>query len=139
VSALFESYADSGVLEIVAESAHASAHKVLAEMLKVLIDLSEHGPSPAEMERVKARLRWQMVELYDMPTELAAFVGQGVLSSTAATPEQRVAELLQIDAARVRDAAARIFRAQQSSLVVVGKLDRTLRAKLQQLQRRLAV
>ncbi len=139
VSALFESYADSGVLEIVAESAHASAHKVLAEMLKVLIDLSEHGPSPAEMERVKARLRWQMLELYDMPSELAGFVGQGVLSGTAATPEQRVAELLEIDAARVREAAARIFRAQQSSLVVVGKLDRAQRGKLQELQRRLAV
>lgn len=139
VSALFESYADSGVLEIVAESAHASAHKVLAEMLKVLMDLAEHGPSAAELERVKARLRWQMLELYDMPTELAGFIGQGVLSGTAATPEQRVLELMDIGATRVRDAAARIFRAQQSSLVVVGKLDAKARRKLQELQRKLAV
>ena len=87
---MFESYADSGVLEIVAESAHASAHKVLVEMLRVLRSLAEHGPSAEELERVKARLSWQMLELYDMPTELAAFVGQGVLSGTAATPEQRV-------------------------------------------------
>jgi predicted Zn-dependent peptidase len=138
VSALFESYADAGVLEIVAESAHASAHKVLSEMLKVLLDLSEHGPSVAELERVKARLRWQMLELYDMPAELAGFVGQGVLSGTAVTPQQRVAELLEIDAGRVRAAAARIFRSQTSSLVVVGKLDRAQRSKLQELQRRLA-
>jgi predicted Zn-dependent peptidase len=139
VSALFESYADSGVLEIVAESAHASAHKVLAKMRSVLTELAESGPSAAELERVKARLGWQMLELYDMPTELAAFVGQGVLSETAATPEQRVAELMDISALRVRDAAARIFRAQQSSLVVVGKLDRAARSKLQALQRSLAV
>lgn len=134
VSALFESYADAGVLEIVAESAHASAHKVLSETLRVLGDLAEHGPEAQELERVKARLRWQMLELYDMPTELAGFVGQGVLSGTAATPEERVDELMQLDTARVRDAAARIFRARQSSLVVVGKLDRSARSKLQALQ-----
>jgi predicted Zn-dependent peptidase len=69
-----------------------------------------------------------------MPTELAGFVGQGVLSGTAATPEERVDELMQLDTARVRDAAARIFRARQSSLVVVGKLDRSARSKLQALQ-----
>jgi zinc protease len=139
VSAMFESYADAGVLEIVAESAHASAHKVLLEMLRVLRDLAEQGPSPAELERAKRRLSWQMVELYDMPTELAGFVGQGVLSNTAATPRERVAALLDIDAGRVRDAAARIFRTEQSSLVVVGKLDRAARNKLQSLQRSLAV
>lgn len=139
VSAMFESYADSGVLEVVAESAHASAHKVLVEMLRVLRELAEHGPSADELERVKARLSWQMLELYDMPTELAAFVGQGVLSGTAAIPAQRVAELLQVEAGRVRDAAGRIFRAEQSSLVVVGKLDRSARSKLQALQRSLAV
>jgi hypothetical protein len=66
-------------------------------------------------------------------------VGQGVLSGTAAIPEQRVAELLQVEAGRVRDAAGRIFRAEQSSLVVVGKLDRSARSKLQALQRSLAV
>jgi predicted Zn-dependent peptidase len=134
VSALFESYADAGVLEIVAESAHASVHKVLSETLRVLGDLAEHGPGADELERVKARLRWQMLELYDMPTELAGFVGQGVLSGTAATPQERVDELLELDTARVRDAAARIFRARQSSLVVVGKLDRSARSKLQALQ-----
>jgi predicted Zn-dependent peptidase len=139
VSAMFESYADAGVLEIVAESAHASAHRVLQEMLRVLRDLAEKGPSASELERVKRRLSWQMLELYDMPTELAGFVGQGVLSNTAASPSERVEALLDIDATRVRDAAARIFRTEQSSLVVVGKLDRAARNKLQSLQRSLAV
>ncbi len=138
VSAMFESYADAGVLEIVAECAHVNAHKVLAEMLRVLSDLAEHGPSPEELERVKARVRWQMLELYDMPTELAGFVGQGVLTSTAATPEERVAELMAVDEKRVQAAAARIFRAQSSSLVVVGKLDKAARKKLETLQRSLA-
>jgi predicted Zn-dependent peptidase len=62
-----------------------------------------------------------------------------VLSNTAASPSERVEALLDIDATRVRDAAARIFRTEQSSLVVVGKLDRAARNKLQSLQRSLAV
>jgi predicted Zn-dependent peptidase len=137
VSAMFEAYSDAGVLEIAAECAHASSARVLREMVKVLHDLAEHGPTPAELLRAKARLNWQMLELYDMPSELAAFVGQGVLSGIAATPEARGAELLSVTQSRVRDAAARIFRAQQSSLVVVGKLDRAARSKLQAAQRSL--
>jgi predicted Zn-dependent peptidase len=139
VSAMYESYVDVGVLEIVAECAHSSAPRVLAETLKVLHDLSAHGPTEAELERAKARLRWQMLELYDMPTELAGFVGQGVLSGSLALPEERIEQLLNVTQARVRAAAARIFRAQSSSLVVIGKLDRSARNKLQASQRSLGV
>jgi len=137
VSAMYEAYADVGVLEIVAECAHRSAPRVLSETLKVLEDLSAHGPTPAELERAKARLRWQMLELYDMPTELAGFVGQGVLSGVGAVPEARIEQLMDVSAARVRAAAARIFRAQSSSLVVIGKLDKAARNKLQVSQRNL--
>jgi len=139
VSAMYEAYADVGVLEIVAECAHRSAPRVLHETLKVLTDLAEHGPTAAELERAKARLRWQMLELYDSPTDLAGFVGQGVLSGSAALPEARIEQLLGVDVARVQAAAARIFRAQCSSLVVIGKLDKTARNKLQASQRSLGV
>ena len=92
---------------------------------------SRPGPqSPAELTRAKARLRWQMLELYDMPTELAAFVGQGVLNGVLATPDARVDELMAVTRERVRDAAARIFQAKGSSLVVIGKLDAKARAAL---------
>jgi predicted Zn-dependent peptidase len=134
VSALYEAYADVGVLEIVAECAHASAPRVLAETLNVLTDLATHGPSAEELARAKARLRWQMLELYDMPTELAGFVGQNALSGVDPRPEARIELLMNVTEARVRDAAARIFRARSSSLVVVGKLDKTARNKLQNAQ-----
>ena len=137
VSAMFESYSDAGVLEIVAECAHASAPRVLAEMLNVLADLAAHGPTAAELTRAKARLRWQMLELYDMPTELAGFVGQGTLSGVVAAPEARIEQLMDVTLARVREAAARIFRAQQSSLVVIGKLNKTAQNRLQASQRSL--
>jgi predicted Zn-dependent peptidase len=137
VSAMYEAYADVGVLEIVAECAHASAPRVLAETLNVLRDLATNGPTSAELERAKARLRWQMLELYDMPSELAGFVGQGVLSGAEVEPEARIAELMNVSEARVQGAAARIFRAQSSSLVVIGKLDKAAQNKLQASQRSL--
>lgn len=134
VSALYEAYADVGVLEIVAECAHSSAPRVLSETLNVLTDLATQGPSAEELQRAKARLRWQMLELYDMPTELAGFVGQGVLSGGEVEPEARISQLMDVTEERVRDAAARIFRARRSSLVVVGKLDKAARSKLQAAQ-----
>ncbi len=134
VSAMYEAYADVGVLEIVAECAHASAPRVLTETLNVLTALSKHGPDTDELARAKARLRWQMLELYDMPTDLAAYVGQGVLSSARVEPEARIEELMGVTEARVQAAAARIFRARSSSLVVVGKLDKAAQKKLQAAQ-----
>lgn len=134
VSAMYEAYADVGVLEIAAECAHRSTPRVLGEVLKVLSDLAEHGPSDEELARIKARLRWQMLELYDMPSELAGFVGQAVLSGSRALPEERIEQLLDVTASRVRDVASRIFRAQSSTLVVVGKLDKTARIKLRGMQ-----
>jgi predicted Zn-dependent peptidase len=137
VSAMFEAYADAGVLEIVAECAHSSAPRVLNETLNVLTDLALHGPTAAELLRAKARLRWQMLELYDMPTELAGFVGQGILSGCVAAPEARIEQLMNVTPSRVQAAAARIFRAQQSSLVVIGKLDRRAQSKLRAAQQKL--
>lgn len=137
VGALFEPYADSGVVEVVAECAHASTSRVLAEMLRVLRELREHGPERDELARCKARLRWQMQELGDLPAELAAFVGEAVLGGRAATPAARLAELLAVDGARLRAAAQRILRARQSSLVVVGKLDKGARRELEAAQREL--
>jgi predicted Zn-dependent peptidase len=137
VSAMFEAYSDVGVLEIVAECAHSSAPRVLNETLNVLTDLMLHGPAEDELARAKARLRWQMLELYDMPTELAGFVGQGVLSGCVADPEGRIEQLMNVTPERVRAAAARIFRAQQSSLVVIGRLDRAAQKKLQAAQQKL--
>jgi predicted Zn-dependent peptidase len=109
----------------------------MEEILRVLAELCQAGPTLGELERAKARLRWQMQELFDMPTELAGFVGQAVLSGTPATPEARIEQLLAVSADRLRQAARRIFGAQQSSLVVVGKLTRAAQRELQRLQRRL--
>ncbi len=137
VSAMFESYADVGVVEIAAECAHASSPRVLTETINVLTELTLRGPSERELDRAKARLHWQMLELYDMPTELAAFVGQGTLSGVASTPDARMSEVLAVTGERVRQAAERIFCAQHSSLVVVGKLDQAAQAKLKRAQLRL--
>jgi predicted Zn-dependent peptidase len=137
VGVVYEPYGDSGVVEIVAECAHASTQRVLDEMLRVVADLVEHGPEHDELERAKARVRWQMQELSDLPAELSAFVGEAVLGERAATPAARTRQLLAVDAPRLRQAARRLFQARQSSLVVVGKLTKQARNGLQAAQLRL--
>jgi predicted Zn-dependent peptidase len=134
---MYEAYEDAGVLEISAECAHTSAPRVLNETLTVLLDLVEHGPSQRELDKAKARLHWQMLELYDMPSELAAFIGLGTLTGVALSPETRSAQLLGVTREQVRSAAERVFRATRSSLVVVGKLGADARQRLRRAQSRL--
>ena len=70
-------------------------------------------------------------------TELASFVGQGILSGSGADPQARIEQLMNVTEARVQAAAARIFQARQSSLVVIGKPDKRAQSKLEAAQQKL--
>jgi predicted Zn-dependent peptidase len=137
VAALYEAHSDTGVFEIVAECAHASTPRVLRQIGEVLSDLARQGPSERELAKAKARVAWQTLELYDMPAELAGFVGQATLSAGTCSPAARARQLSNVSRTQVQAAAERIFRAATSSLVVVGALDRSTRARLARLQQQL--
>jgi predicted Zn-dependent peptidase len=133
VSAGYESYASGGIFDVAAEMTHERAAQVLTEILTMVRDLSEHGPTDAELAKAKTRLEWHFDTMLDEPADMAAFVASGVLTGVALTPAVRRDQLLAVTRDEVRRAAAWMFRPEGSSVVVVGELKKRDRKALREL------
>ena len=73
VGALYESYEDDGVFDVAAEVQHERVVEVAREIARLLGELAARGPSPAELDRAKARNLWQTQAMLDDPDGIAAF------------------------------------------------------------------
>ncbi len=127
VSAAYEAYAEGGLFDVAAESEHERVPEVLREVLTLLAELADHGPTPAELDKAKTRYAWQLRELLDDPAEAAEFLGFGHLTGVARTPAERLAELSALGAQDVRDAAQHMLRGESLSVVTVGLLSKKTR------------
>lgn len=121
VSALYESYEDVGLFDFAAECSHENTPVVLEEIFAILAELSRHGPTDAELEKARARHRFQLDAMRDSPSDLGSFYGFGELARLARTPLDRIRELNRVTAKAVQRAAARLFRADRLALLTVGE------------------
>lgn len=133
VSAGYESYASGGIFDVAAEMTHERSAQVLTEILSMVRDLSDHGPSDAELAKAKTRLEWHFDTMLDEPADMAGFVASGVLTGVALTPATRRDQLLSVSREDVRRAAAWMFQPDRSSFVVVGELRKRDRRALREL------
>jgi predicted Zn-dependent peptidase len=124
VGALYESYEDDGVFDVAAEVQHERVLDVATEIFTVLKELSETGPTPAELERAKARQLWQTQAMLDDAEALSGFYALAALSHLTPTPGDRQRELAAVRADQVRDVADLVFRPERLSVVTVGSLSR---------------
>ena len=130
VSADYEAYEDSGIVDLAADAAHEHASEVFDELLATVRELRDDGPSALELDKAKARFRWQLTELLDAPEEMTDFFALGALTQHARTPSERLAQLEAVTLDEVRTAAARLFDPQQMSAVAVGMLPKRARERL---------
>lgn len=122
VSGSFESYEDDGVLDLAAGARHHRAPQVAKEMLTLLRELCEHGPTDAELEKARDRHLWSIEAMNDDPEEAAAFYGLSMLADLARSPEARHEHLCAVTCEDVRSAAQRLFRPERLSISAVGLL-----------------
>jgi predicted Zn-dependent peptidase len=123
VGALYESYEDDGVFDVAAEVQHERVVDVAREIARLLGDLAEKGPTPAELDRAKARNRWQTQGLLDDPDGIGSYYALSALLHLAPTPGERHDQLMQVTPAAVRTVAEQVFRAERLSLVTVGAMN----------------
>jgi predicted Zn-dependent peptidase len=124
VSASYEPYADAGLVEVLAETAHEHAEDLLGELFGILRELRDRGPRPDELEKAQARHRWQLEEMFDDPGAVAEFFALGELSDLPRTPAERLAELDRVTRDELCEAAARTLGGDGLSVVAVGSLSR---------------
>jgi predicted Zn-dependent peptidase len=124
VGALYESYEDDGVFDVAAEVQHERVLDVASEIFMVLKELSETGPTEAELERAKSRQLWQTQAMLDDAEALGGFYALAALSQLTPTPGERHKELAAVTTAQVREVADVVFRPERLSVVTVGTLSR---------------
>ncbi|HKQ71590.1 MAG TPA: pitrilysin family protein, partial [Polyangiaceae bacterium] len=122
VGALYEAYEDDGVFDVAAEAQHDRVVLVAREIFGVLAELASAGPTERELERTKARNRWQTHAMQDDSEALAGYYALAALSGLAPTPRHRHDQLADVTVKDVQTAAERVFRGDGLSVVTVGSL-----------------
>jgi predicted Zn-dependent peptidase len=138
VGALFESYEDDGVFDVAAEAQHDRVPEVAREIFTVLSELADKGPTKAELERAKARHRWQTEAMLDDADSLGAYYALSALAELAPTPGKRHEQLAAVTLAEVRAVAERVFRRDHMCLVTVGGLTHAQEGELRTMVERFA-
>lgn len=133
VSATYEAFADSGLLELAADAAPERVIPLLEAFFGVVRDLAAHGPSPAEVERVKRRFVWHTRVLFDSPLDVVEFLGLAALTDTSRDPWERAAEIERVPLAEVHRAARELFVPNNLALAVVGQLGKKRQKELEEL------
>jgi len=133
VAATYEAYSDSGLLELAGEAAHERALDLLRELLAVVAELRDRGPSPEEVHKAKSRYRWQVHEMLDDPGDVAEFLGIEHLIELGRSPADRLAQLEAVSLEQLQAVSRAIFKASGLSVVAVGILSKETQRALQAL------
>jgi predicted Zn-dependent peptidase len=124
VGALYESYEDDGVFDVAADTAHGRVLDVMREIRTVLEELADKGPTEHELDKAKARHRWQMQAMQDESEALGGFYALAALAEIARTPVIRHEQLLAVTRENVRSVAEHVFSRRGMGIVTVGSLTR---------------
>lgn len=135
VAGNYESYADAGLLELSAETGHERAAQVLEELLAVIRDLRDVGPTEDELVRVKQRFRWQLDLLLDSVADAAQFFATEAQNGTLRSPLARLSTIESLTLPQIVAAARRWFVPANLSVVAVGLM---AKAQLRALEKQVA-
>jgi predicted Zn-dependent peptidase len=121
-SGYYDGYEDDGVVDFAASVANERAHVVTEEILRLMKEIAAHGPTSAELDQAKNRMKWDAEALVDLPEDAAFMVGASLLQGRKIAVEQIVAERLAVNLEDVRNAAQNLLAPERFSAVYVGHL-----------------
>jgi predicted Zn-dependent peptidase len=123
VSAGYDGYEDDGIVDFAAGVLHHRAPLVTREILKMLEELGETGPTEDEMEKARRRLAWDTRGMLDSAEELAGVYAGGYLFGRFETAAQRLEANLAVTPGQVRDLVRSISRPENLNVVAVGLVE----------------
>lgn len=120
VAGNYESYLDSGLVELSAETGHSRAPEVLHELLGLIRQLKDEPVPFDELKRCQQRFQWQMEAVMDNPGELAEYIATESRGPNMRSPEQRIEQLNRITSDDLQRVARAWFTLAHLNVVVVG-------------------
>jgi len=123
VGASYDGYEDDGVVDFVAGAQHARTTRVTEEILAVVRELAEEGPTEEELVKARQRHAWDLASMRDSTEDLAGYYGVGYLFDRFETPEERHQKFAAVTADEVRAMARFIAQPGRLNVVAVGLLE----------------
>ena len=123
VSAGFDGYEDDGIIDIAAGVQHSRAALVTREVLTMLTELAEHGPSEPELAKSRQRQAWDMTAMLDSAEDVGGYFAGGLLFDRFETPADRLRAMQTVTVNEVREVARMITHPSRLNVVAVGLLE----------------
>lgn len=132
-SATYEAYADVGLVELEADTAHERAEEVVNEMLALVAELADRGVTEKELESARRRARWHYEALSDDVAEVADSVAVSQMQTGEVETGVRLGQLLDVSLDDVKRVAEMVFSPQGRNVVIVGNAGGSGKKRLQEL------
>ncbi len=123
VGASFDGYEDDGVIDFAAGTLHARTTQVTKEILDLLRELAEHGPTDAELDKGRRRNAWDVEAMLDSPEDLGSFYAGGLLFDRFETVEERLAKNGAVTRDQIRTLVGELARPERLNVLAVGILE----------------
>jgi predicted Zn-dependent peptidase len=123
VSAGYDGYEDDGIVDFAAGVVHQRTAKVTGEILAMIDELAQFGPTEEELEKVRNRHRWELSTLRDSAEDLAGFFAGGYLFNRFETPAQRLSRTQHVTQEDVIEVARILAQPSRLNVVAVGLLE----------------
>jgi predicted Zn-dependent peptidase len=123
VSAGYDGYEDDGVVDFAAGVQHKRAERVTREILALMTELGETGPTADELAKAKRRHAWDLEAMLDSPEDIGGFLGGGAIFGDVETPGARKASLDAVTTDAVREVARTLADPSRLNVVAVGLTD----------------
>jgi predicted Zn-dependent peptidase len=123
VSAGYDGYEDDGLVDFAAGVQHSRVALVTSEILGLLEEIAQTGPTEDELAKAKRRHAWDMATFPDSAEDTAGFLAGGLLFERFETFDERRDSLSRVTREDVRDVARRIAEPDRLSVVAVGLLE----------------
>ena len=123
VSAGYDGYEDDGIIDFAAGVLHSRAAQVTGEILAMLVELAQNGPTADEMAKAKRRHAWDLGAMLDSAEETAGFFAGGLIFDRFEGIEERRVSLAAVTSEQIREVATRIAQPDRLNVVAVGLLE----------------
>ena len=125
VSAGYEPYDDVGLFDVAAEATEDGALRALEEVLALLAELRDHGPTEEELAKAKDRARYHAVRSLDQAESAAEQAATALIAEAPSTLAEHHRRLLQVPRADVARVARRMIASGRVAIALVGPVSRS--------------
>lgn len=113
-------YEDKGTVEVGAQVAHDRVGDVVEAVCRELAAIAHKAPRLDEVERVRARVQRDLLDMRDAPSHVAESAARGALVGLPFHPERTLARVAEVAPKDVSKAARSLFHKDKAVLVLVG-------------------